>query len=134
MTSKRQRGAALIEVKQTPEDQAASAAQQSPEIPSHVWSILQEAGELAAVKLRDLLASPRFSAYTPSAQKALIELAMTRAYGLPVKRSLSVNLASDDADAIAASLMSLSDRLPEAQRGPLNGHPDISGDDLPDED
>lgn len=82
-------------------------------IPAHVWALLSEAGELAAERLRDLLASPRFATFRPAEQRALIDLALTRAYGLPVRRSLSVSLTSSDTDAIAASLIGLQDALPE---------------------
>jgi hypothetical protein len=82
-------------------------------IPPHVWALLQEAGELAAERLRDILRSPRFGSFRPSEQRALIDLALTRSYGLPVRRSLSVALSSSDTDAIAASLMGLQDALPE---------------------
>jgi hypothetical protein len=88
-------------------------------IPPHVWALLSEAGELAAERLRDLLASPRFATFRASEQRALIDLALTRAYGLPVRRSLSVSLSSGDTDAIAASLIGLQEALPErAQDGP----------------
>lgn len=90
-------------------------------IPAHVWALLSEAGELAAERLRDLLASPRFATFRPSEQRALIDLALTRSYGLPVRRSLSVSLSSSDTDAIAASLLGLQDALPERAREPLEG-------------
>lgn len=114
--SKRSRGSALLAPvpDASQEDRAPEVAGAPQEgIPAHVWMLLQQAGEEAAARLLELLRSPRFKSYAPSAQKALIELALTRAYGLPVRRSLSVSLQSDDADAIAASLMSLQDSLPE---------------------
>ncbi|MDJ0828135.1 MAG: hypothetical protein QNJ16_21885 [Rhodobacter sp.] len=83
------------------------------DIPPHVWSLLQEAGEAAAEKLLAILTSPTFSTYAPTAQARLIELAMTRAYGLPVRRSVNVELSSDDADAVAASIAALRGSLPE---------------------
>jgi hypothetical protein len=114
--SKRSRGAQFLDLPAatTPQDvQRMTMSQQSPDIPPHVWDMLQEAGEEAARLLRDILAGPAFRAYKPSDQRSLIELALTRAYGLPVRRSLAVNLNTDDADAIAASLMGLHDALPE---------------------
>lgn len=94
---------------------AAQGALPSPAdgIPPHVWALLQSAGHEAAQKLLALLRSPTFSTFAPSSQARLIELALTRAYGLPVRRSVSVNLNSDDADAVAASLLDLADNLPE---------------------
>ena len=85
-------------------------------IPPHVWDLLQRAGERGAERLLELLESPAFKNYAPSAKARLIELAMVRAYGLPVRRSVEVKLSSDDTDAVAASLASLRDSLPE--RGP----------------
>ncbi len=86
------------------------------DIPAHVWATLQEAGEEAAQRLLELLRSPSFKSYAPTAQKALIELALTRAYGLPVRRSVNVDLSTEDSDAIAASLIDLREALPERQR------------------
>ncbi len=83
------------------------------DIPPHVWALLQEAGAKAAERLRDILGSQAFNSYAPTAKARLIELAMTRAYGLPVKRSVNLSLSSDDADAVASSLAGLTDALPE---------------------
>lgn len=85
-------------------------------IPPHVWAMLQRGGELAAQRLVELLASPAFRRYSPAAQRSLIDLALTRAYGLPIKRALTVSLSSGDADAVAASLLDLSAALPEHAR------------------
>jgi hypothetical protein len=116
--NKRSRGAHLIAPSPQPDsDTTADAvtlmATEGGDIPAHVWEALQQAGELAAGRLREILASPKFSQFAPTAQARLIELALTRAYGLPIKRSLSVNLSSGDTDAIAASLLGLGDALPE---------------------
>ena len=106
---------------------AAPAAQTSPpdavdgelvgpmgqDVPPHVWTLLQEAGELAAERLVSILRGNAFMSYAPTAQKALIELALTRAYGLPVRKALNVNLSTSDADAVAASLADLGQNLPE---------------------
>lgn len=101
------------------------------DIPPHVWAMLQEAGEVAASRLVTILKSQAFMTYAPTAQKALIELALTRAYGLPVRKALNVNLSTSDADAVAASLADLAQALPEHAAGrvrdSLNG---VSGDTL----
>lgn len=91
----------------------------NPDIPPHVWSLLQQAGETAAARLVAILQSPRFPALPASSQKGLIELALTRAYGLPIRKALNVNLSSTDADAVAASLSDLSQSLPENMRHQL---------------
>ena len=91
---------------------------QGGDIPDHVWALLQASGEQAAQRLLDILQSPRFPSMAPSAQARLIELAMVRAYGLPVRRSVDVQLTSSDADAVAASLQALQDHLPERQGRP----------------
>lgn len=81
--------------------------------PERVWTMLQEAGEEAARLLLAELQSPAFKSYSGAVKRALIDLALTRAYGLPVRRSIDVNLTSNDADAVAASLIALTDALPE---------------------
>ena len=86
------------------------------DIPPHVWALLQSAGEIAAQRLVQVLKSPAFSTYAPSAQRGLIELALTRAYGLPIRKALNVTLTSSDSDAVAASLADLSNSLPEHVR------------------
>lgn len=112
--------------------QQLAMSQQSPDIPEHVWAVLREAGEEAANRLLQILQSPRFPTLRGSEQRALIALAFDRAYGLPVRRSLSVNLSSDNSDAIAASLHSLQDALPErAQDGPEGRTSHPSGPDIP---
>lgn len=111
--------------KQTPEPDDASAPAVAPHdgIPAHVWQIISEAGERGAERLLEMLDSPKFHDFPPSARKSLIELAMTRAYGLPVRRSVEVKLSSDDADAVAASLNSLRDSLPERRPQPRDVTP-----------
>jgi hypothetical protein len=86
------------------------------DIPPHVWNLLQTAGELGAARLVQILQSPAFPSMAPSAQRGLIELALTRAYGLPIRKALNVNLTTGDADAVAASLADLASNLPETQR------------------
>lgn len=78
--------------------------------------MLQTAGETAASRLVEILQSPRFASYAPSAQRGLIELALTRAYGLPIRKALNLNLSTSDADAVAMSLSDLSQSLPEHMR------------------
>lgn len=82
-------------------------------VPKHVWDLLQKAGEAAAFRLNEILQSPKFAKYPPTAQKALIELALTRAYGLPVRKAVTVMLSSSDSDAVAKSLSELTSALPE---------------------
>jgi len=82
-------------------------------VPAHVWHLLQAAGEVAAQRLHDILSSPSFSRLRPSEQTKLIELALTRAYGQPVKREVRIDLSGGDADAVAASLAHITGRLPE---------------------
>jgi hypothetical protein len=82
-------------------------------IPPHVWATLQEAGEEAAQRLLELLQPHRFNTLAGSVQRALLDLALTRAYGLPVRRSVSLELSATDADAVAASLIDLRASLPE---------------------
>lgn len=82
-------------------------------VPKHIWDMLQRAGEAAAFRLNEILQSPKFAKYPPTAQKALIELALTRAYGLPVRKAVTVTLSSADGDAVAKSLAELTGMLPE---------------------
>lgn len=81
------------------------------DIPDHVWVMLQEAGEAAAERLLELLQPAAFAKLKDGTQKALIDLAMTRAYGLPVKTQVKV--VTGEADAVAASLAQLAGQLPE---------------------
>ena len=100
-------------------------------IPSHVWALLQEAGEEAAARLVELMQPVRFNKLPATVQRALLDLALTRAYGLPVRRSVAVNLSTSDADAVAASLVELRDSLPERRAQPRDVTP--LGDEVPDE-
>ena len=82
-------------------------------IPEHVWHLLQQAGEVAAQRLHDLLSKPSFARLRPSEQIKLVDLALTRAYGQPIKREVRIDLSGGDADAVAASLARITGRLPE---------------------
>ena len=93
-------------------------------IPAHVWAMLQTAGEQAAERLVELLEPRRFNALPGSVQRALLDLALTRAYGLPVRRSVEVRLSSSDTDAVAASLSALRDSLPERRAQPRDVTPE----------
>jgi len=100
------------------QDAAASPGDVAPalrpdHVPAHVWHLLQAAGEVAAQRLHDILSAPSFSRLRPSEQTKLIELALTRAYGQPVKREVRIDLSGGDADAVAASLAQITGRLPE---------------------
>jgi hypothetical protein len=92
-------------------------------LPANVAATLAKAGEAAATRLLSLLTGPRFDRFRPSEQRALIELALTRAYGLPVRREVSVSLTSSDTDAVAASLAHLAGRpLPEYRQSATESH------------
>lgn len=73
-------------------------------IPPDVWDHLQQAGSLAAERLHELLAAPSFTRLRPSDQIKLIDLALVRAYGPPIKREVSLALSGDVSDAVAESL------------------------------
>ena len=77
------------------------------DIPDDVWALLQDSGKRAAERLYQMLDGAAFTSYSPTARARLIELALVRAYGLPVKRSIDVSISTDDADAVAASLQAL---------------------------
>lgn len=89
----------------------------SEDIPPHIWQLLQNTGERAANRLYELLEPMRFAKLPASVQRGLLDLALTRAYGLPVRRSVNVSLGKGDLDAVAASLADLTDNLPE--RSPM---------------
>tara|TARA_R110002167_G_scaffold74809_6_gene209113 strand:- start:1162 stop:1569 length:408 start_codon:yes stop_codon:yes gene_type:complete len=101
-------------------DDTADDTQQRPSaIPPNVWVLLQSAGERAAGKLNDMLSSIKFDRLKPTEQARLVELALNRAYGPPIKREMSLQLTGNVSDAVAASLASLSATdLPE-----LSGKP-----------
>jgi len=83
-------------------------------IPPEAWAALQEAGQAAAERLRDLIAAKSFERLRPSEQARLIQLALDRAYGPPVKREMSLTLSGNVSDAVAESLGRLaSAELPE---------------------
>jgi hypothetical protein len=89
-----------------------------PRIPPHVWEILQECGEIAAIKLLELLKSPKFSKFGAASQANLIKLAFGYAYGKEAaasKETVSTSLSSEGGDAVAAILGRLADSavLPE---------------------
>lgn len=73
-------------------------------IPPAVWADLQGAASVAAQRLRDLLEHKSFERLRPSDKARLIELALTRAYGPPIKREMSLTLSGTVSDAVAESL------------------------------
>jgi hypothetical protein len=84
--------------------------------------LLQSAGHTAAERLDELLRSSGFKRLRPSEQAKLIELALNRAYGPPIKREMSVTLSGNVSDAVAASLARLSaydlpENAPKGSRG-----------------
>lgn len=83
-------------------------------VPEHVAAVFMQVAEKAADRLNHMVSDDKvWRAMKPSEQKALIELVFLRAYGAPINRSLSVELTSDDADAVAKSLVAMHERLPE---------------------
>jgi hypothetical protein len=92
-------------------------------IPPAVWSDICAAGAAAAQRLRHLLEhGPAWAKLPATTQARLIELALTRAYGAPVAKTLSLSLSSSDADAVAASLAGFAASLPE--HGPRPARPE----------
>ena len=86
-------------------------------IPAHVWALLQEAGEIAAQRLLEELQSAAFSRLKPGDKARLIELALTRSYGPPIKREMTLSLSGTVSDAVAESLGRLaSSDIPEMRR------------------
>jgi hypothetical protein len=85
-----------------------AAGSRPPDIPPETWQALQDAGHSAAERLRDLLQAKAFERLKPSDQARLIELALNRAYGPPIKREMSLTLSGNVSDAVAASLARLS--------------------------
>lgn len=85
-------------------------------LPADVAEDILEAGRLAAKRLREELGAAKFAKLPPAVRRGLIELGLTRAYGLPVKREVTVNLSSNDMDAVAASLALLAEALPEKNK------------------
>ena len=83
-------------------------------VPPATWEALQEAGHRAAERLRDMIEAKSFERLKPSDQARLIQLALDRAYGPPVKREMSLTLTGNVSDAVAESLGRLaSAELPE---------------------
>ena len=80
-------------------------------IPPHVWALLSQCGEAAAVRLHALLAdTKKFNSLKGSEQSQLIRMAFEYSYGKPdaaIKRSINFNLTSDDADAVQAAMTRL---------------------------
>ena len=80
-------------------------------IPDHVWRLLGSAGEAAAVRLQHMLTDhDQWAALKQGERLRLVELAMNRAYGPPVKREVKLT-GKLDADAVQASLSRLSDAM-----------------------
>ena len=87
------------------------------DIPKEVAELIEKAGLLASAHMVTLLSdTEKLKGQPLAAQRALVDLALTRAYGLPVRRSLNLNLHGDAADAVQASLNELTNELPERKR------------------
>ena len=86
-------------------------------IPPATWQALSEAGHQAAERLLDLIKAKSFERLKPTDQARLIELALNRAYGPPIKREMSLTLSGNVSDAVAESLGALAGTsLPEFSR------------------
>lgn len=95
-------------------------------IPPETAALLRKAGHAAAEALADWLEPHKLAKLKPGERIRLVELALTRAFGPPVKREVSVTLSGDVSDAVSASLAALSARdLPEMRRtgDVLDGEP-----------
>ena len=92
-------------------------------MPAHVQDIISKTGEQAAHQLHRLLHDPQFQSYRVSDQLAAMTLAFNRAYGLPennsVSKSISLNLNSDNSDAVASALRTMA--LKDVPKPPANG-------------
>jgi len=102
---------------------ATSASPAPAGIPPAAWDDICAAGAAAAQRLRHLLEhGPAWARLPATTQARLIELALTRAYGAPVAKTLNLSLSSSDADAVAASLAGFAASLPE--HGPRPARPE----------
>ena len=82
------------------------------DLPEDVAQLLAKAGVLAAKHLVHILSDPKELARHPlAAQRAILDLAITRAYGLPIRKSVTVNLSTSEADAVTQSLQELSSNI-----------------------
>jgi hypothetical protein len=98
-------------VAETPDE---GAAKRPDNIPPATWQALSEAGHVAAERLLDLLQGKSFERLKAGDQARLIELALNRAYGPPIKREMSLTLSGTVSDAVAESLSNLASvDLPE---------------------
>lgn len=92
-------------------------------MPPEAWEALQQAGTRAAERLRDLIEANSFKRLKPTDQARLIQLALDRAYGPPVKREMSLTLSGTVSDAVAESLGRLASAdLPEMRPNRRNTH------------
>jgi len=120
-------GGAEPEAPETPAESHEDAAPVA--VPPEVWRDLQEAGAAAARRLKDAVASPAFSKLRPADQRALIALALDRAYGPPIKREARLELRGTVSDAVADSLARLSRTdLPETGSRPTRRTTRLSDD------
>ena len=85
-------------------------------IPDKVWKLLSASGEKAAERLQEMLASKNFHQLRGSDKTNLIRMAFEYAYGkpdAPLKRSVSLNLSSSNADAVQAAMAKLASAAPD---------------------
>lgn len=94
-------------------------------VPAHVWHLLQRSGEKAAEKLLDILTSASWAKLPTATQLRVIDLALTRAYGPPIKREVSVALTGKVSDATSDALAAMSGQpLPEYRHHTSKGRAD----------
>jgi len=85
-------------------------------IPAHVWRKLSDCGEKAAERLCEMLSDEKFHKLRGSDKTNLIRMAFEYAYGkpdAPLKRSVNLNLSSDNSDAVQSAMAKLAAAVPE---------------------
>ena len=88
------------------------------DVPSDVWDLMLENGELATTRLHEILLSPRFPRLRASDQAKLIALAQNRAYGTPKQNRVDPKRGGQLIDVTAHELGKLVERaaLPEYKK------------------
>lgn len=88
------------------------------DVPSDVWDMMLENGELATTRLNEILTSARFSRLRASDQAKLIALAQNRAYGTPKQNRVDPKRGGQLIDVTAHELGRLVERaaLPEYKK------------------
>ena len=88
------------------------------DVPAHVWDLILENGELATVRLNEILSSPKFLRIRAGDQAKLIALAQNRAYGTPKQNRIDPKKGGQLIDVTAHELGKLVERaaLPEYKK------------------